>query len=69
MENRKAIVSDVKEAIRNAFVKIANALSGCEGSKNKVGGLKEIERLFQLEDDSECLQKRMRTFGKYQKCC
>ena len=36
-ENYKAIVSDMEDTIVNAFVKMANALSGCEGSRNAVG--------------------------------
>ena len=57
MGNFKAIVSDVKDAIRNTFVKMANALSGRDGARNESGKLKEIEILFRLEGDFERLHK------------
>ena len=57
MGNYKAIVSDVKETIQNTFVKMANALTGCGGTKNDVGKLKEIERSFQLGEDFGNLRK------------
>ena len=62
MGNPKAIVSDAEETIRNTIAKMANALSSCEGGWGWGGpkmkwGLGEIERFFQLEDDSESLHK------------
>ena len=57
VENSKAIVSDTKDTIRNTFVEMANALSGCEGRKDDVGKLEEIEMLFRLEGDFESNQK------------
>ena len=38
MRSSKAIVSGVKETIRNTFAEMAHALSGCEGAENEVGG-------------------------------
>ena len=46
MGNSEAIVSDAKDAIRNTFAKMANALPGCEGSKDDVGNWKKLKCCF-----------------------
>ena len=46
MGKSKAIVSDMKDTIRNTFVKMANALSGCEGDISDIAKLREVGICF-----------------------
>ena len=50
-EIQNEIVSDVGDSIRNTFVRMANALSGSEGAKIDAWKLRDVGRLFHLEDE------------------
>ena len=58
MDVSKAIISDMRGAIRNSLLRVANTISGCSGDENGFGNLEEIEKMFHLEGD----------FGNMQKC-
>ena len=51
MGKSKTTVSDVGDTIRNTFVRMANALSGSEGAKIDAWKLRDVGRLFHLEDE------------------
>ena len=57
MGKSEAIISDMKDAIRNSLLRAADTISGCVGNKNDFGNLKEIDKLFHLEDVFGNLQK------------
>ena len=56
----KTIVSDVGDSVRNTSVRMAHALSGSEGAKLEVGQLRDVERLFYLEDERKPHKKSWR---------
>ena len=47
------------DSSRNTFARMANALSGSEGSKLEVGKLRDVERLPHLEDEQEIAQNEL----------
>ena len=57
MEKLKAIISDMGDTVRNTFVKMANALTGCEWAKINTGELRDVEKLFHLDDEMGIAQK------------
>ena len=57
MEKPNAIISDMQDAIRNSLFLVANTIYGRPDSdKNDFENLKEIAKLFHLEDDFGNLQ-------------
>ena len=57
MGKSKTIVSDMRDTIRNTLVGMANALSGSEGAKIDTGKLRDVGRLFHLDDEVGIAQK------------
>ena len=63
MGESKAIVADMRDTIRNTFVRMANALSGSGGAKIDTAELRGVERSFHLEDEVE-IAKESEDLGK-----
>ena len=57
MEIAKAIISEMWDTIQNALLRSATTISGCYGGGGDLWYLREIEKMYNLVDDFENLQK------------
>ena len=67
MGTSEAIVSDVKDTIRNTFAIMTNALSVSERAKIDTVELRDVE-IVASGGRSGHRAKRVRRFGKHQNC-
>ena len=64
----KAIISDMRDTIRNSLLRVVSNISRGHGNKKRFRKFERTWELFHLEDDFGKYVKRARQFGKCQKC-
>ena len=57
MESHEAIISEMKDAIRNTILRVVNTISGCFGDKDDMWNLMGILKLYNLSEGLGNLQK------------